>query len=77
MKDQIRIIDWAGNVLFEGNYKSKEVDHVLKVNACKCKFNDSLNDYCKACDCTGYKGDFEVFWLDSNDERNVYEFINY
>lgn len=83
MKNQIEIIDWAGNVLFKGSYKSKEVDRVLSVNRCKvCK--DWSNhgvidnpDECQACDNTGYKGDFEVYWVDGSRTDNVYEFINY
>lgn len=71
MKNAIIIQDWAGNILFEGNCKSKQVDKVLDANRCNC------NSECKQCDGTGYKGDFEVRWQNENDTRNVYEFINY
>lgn len=71
MKNQIVIQDWAGKILFEGHYKDKEVDEVLDANRCDC------DDECDQCDGTGYKGDFEVYWKDESDQRNVYEFINY
>lgn len=32
MKDQIRIEDWAGNVLFEGHYKDKQVLKIMRKN---------------------------------------------
>lgn len=71
MKNIIIIQDWAGNILFEGNYKSKKVDAVLDANRCNCESG------CSKCDGTGYKGDFEVYWENENDTRNVYEYINY
>lgn len=38
-----------------------------------------LKNFAKICDGTGYKGDFEVEWIDQNDKEdcNVYEYINY
>jgi len=71
MKNQITIQDWAGNILFNGDYKSKQVDSVLDANRCKCESG------CKKCDETGYIGDFEVYWQDRTDKRDVYELINY
>lgn len=71
MSDEIIIRDWTGRVLFRGNFKSKEVDIVLDTNRCDCA------DGCSKCDGTGYKGDFDVNWVDESDERNVYEYINY
>lgn len=32
MKDQIRIEDWAGNVLFEGHYEDKQVLKIMRKN---------------------------------------------
>jgi hypothetical protein len=77
MKNHIRIIDWAGNVLFEGHYKDSEVDVVLDANRCSCRMK-ILPDQedCQECDDTGYTGDFHVEWCD-DDDRNVYEYINY
>lgn len=72
-KNYIKITDWAGNVLFAGHYKNKEVDTVINANRCDC----GSNEECKKCDGTGYIGDIEIEWDDRNDERNVYEFINY
>lgn len=71
MKNKIIIQDWAGNVLYKGHYKSNKVDKVLDTNRCSC------GSECKECNDTGYSGDFEVYWMDENDKRNVYEFINY
>lgn len=71
--DEITITCWTGKVLFKGPCTSPEVDAVLDANRCDCKEVES----CKSCDGTGYKGDFEVYWLNENDTRNVYEFINY
>lgn len=71
MKNAIVIQDWAGNILFTGSHTDKKVDLVLEANRCKCAAE------CKACDGTGYSGDFEVYWKNENDTRNVYEFINY
>lgn len=76
MKNVIVIQDWAGNVLFEGNYQDKEVDQVLDANRCS-KCDDFEGQHCDECDDTGYSGDFEVYWKDSKDKRNVYEYINY
>lgn len=72
MKDVIVIIDWAGNILFHGEASSPQVDKVLKANMCKL-----CEDGCENCDFTGYEGDFEVYWEDTNDTRNVYEYINW
>jgi len=83
MKNHIEIIDWAGNELFKGHYKSLKVDAVLKANKCQeCKDCPSIGaidnpDECDACDNTGYEGDFDVYWLDKDETRNVYEHINY
>lgn len=71
MKNNIKITDWAGNTLFQGDYKDPRVDRVLDVNRCKC------DGGCKACDHSGYIGDFSVEWTDRSDKRNVYEYINY
>ena len=71
MKNEIIIQDWTGKILFQGNYKDKTVDKVLDANRCKC------GSGCKSCDESGYSGDFEVYWTDGRDARNVYEFINY
>ena len=83
-KDQIKIVDWAGNILFQGLYWSMEVDRVLKANKCpECKDWSTFSavpenpDECQACDNTGYEGDFEVTWVDQTREDNVYEYINY
>jgi hypothetical protein len=86
--DQIRIQDWTGKVLYEGDFDHKDVQKVLKANRCLCrtkkKFKDQSSDgVCLQCDDTGYIGDFEVYWIDDNDEivehdkRNVYEYIDY
>lgn len=72
-KDLIRIIDWTGTVLFEGPYNDPEVDVVLDANRCSCDFDE----ICTECTGTGFCGDFIVEWVDQNDERNVYEYINY
>lgn len=79
VKNQIIIKDWAGNILFEGDYRSKEVDKVLEANRCKhCStLTEKENYYCEYCGDTGYEGDFSVMWRDNADKRNVYEFINY
>lgn len=69
--NNIKIIDWVGNTLYEGNFKSDSVDKVLDANRCSCE------EGCDECDNTGYKGDFHVEWEDQNREDNVYEFINY
>lgn len=71
MKNIIIIQDWAGNVLFQGNYTDKQVDQVLNANRCNCDHG------CKKCDETGYAGDFEIYWQNKNDKRNVYEYVNY
>jgi hypothetical protein len=76
MKDQIKIVDWAGNVLFEGHYKNKKVDKILDANRCDCS-DEGADEECSECNGTGYSGDFEVYWSDDQDERNVYAFINY
>ena len=71
--DTIVITDWTGKVLFKGPYSDPKVDEVLDANRCK----DCAQDECIKCDGTGYSGDFEVNWVNENDTRNVYEFINY
>ena len=71
--DTIVITDWTGRELFKGSAQDPKVDQVLDANRCKCANVDS----CKLCDGTGYSGDFEVNWINENDTRNVYEFINY
>ena len=71
--DQILIKCWTGRELFKGSYKDPKVDQVLDANRCQCGGVDE----CKACDGSGYSGDFEVNWINQNDARNVYEFINY
>ena len=71
--DTIIITDWTGRDLFKGSYKDPKVDQVLDANRCKCGDVES----CEFCNSTGYNGDFEVNWLNQNDKRNVYEFINY
>lgn len=68
----IRITDWTGRDLFIGDYESDEVDKILDANRCTC------DDGCDECDQTGYIGDFEVTWVDEeNNSCNVYEYINY
>ena len=82
----IKIIDWIGNILFQGHHTDKEVDRVLDANRCSTCNESSgiLTDIdcdnereCPDCDGTGYSGDFEVMWLDENNKENVYEYINY
>ena len=82
MSNDIIIKDWAGNVLYEGSYKSKKVDEVLEANKCKCKQCRNYrkgkgDDYCANSEHTGYIGDFSISWSDENRTDNVYEFINY
>jgi hypothetical protein len=72
-KDMIKIVDWTGRILFEGDYRDKQVDKVLDVNRCNCNDRDNCND----CNGSGYWGDFEINWLDSNNDRNIYEYVNY
>ena len=78
MKDKtIRIYDWANNDLYIGPYDDNEVDRVLDANRCSTCVDSPV---CKECDGTGYSGDFEVRWIDEqndNDNLNVYEYINY
>ena len=80
MKDKsIRIDDWAGNLLFIGPYDDKEVDKVLAANRCN-QCGNYAEGKCAYCDGTGYSGDFEVSWIDSDNDANdmnVYEYINY
>ena len=77
MKNHIIIQDWAGNILYKGHYKNKEVDRILDTNRCvACGGRELEIDHCHECDNTGYSGDLEVYWIDE-DERNVYEYINY
>lgn len=74
-KNHIVIQSWTGRILFQGHYKDKEVDKVLDANRCECF---EKGDFCADCDHTGYKGDFEVYWVDDDhDNGNVYECINY
>jgi hypothetical protein len=79
----IRIDDWASNIVFIGPYDDPKVDQVLDANRCDCSgFCNEVKSYgfkCPACDDTGYKGDFEVNWIDESDKEdcNVYEYINY
>jgi hypothetical protein len=54
LTDQIKIVDWAGNLLFQGHYEDEQVDKVLDANRCDCE------EGCSKCDGTGYKGDFHV-----------------
>lgn len=78
MKDKsIKIADWAGNILLIDAYDSPKVDEVLDANRCKhCDLGEEL--HCEYCEDTGYIGDIEVTWTDSdNDDLNVYEYINY
>ena len=77
----IKIIDWTGKVLYLGPYDSDSVDDVLDANRCENCTMDQLGreDTCEECGDTGYKGDFEVLWVDESDKDdcNVYEYINY
>ncbi|WP_417353562.1 hypothetical protein [Flavobacterium alkalisoli] len=75
----IRIDDWACNLLFIGPYDSPEVDEVLDANRCEACPDLEDNSDCDHCNGTGYKGDFEVSWVDesNNNYGNVYEYINY
>jgi len=73
----IVIKDWTGRELFKGPCTSPEVDKVLDANRCKACLIFENQDHCIWCDDTGYSGDFEVYWLNENDPRNVYEHINY
>lgn len=80
--NNIIIQDWTGKILYQGSYKSKQVDKVLEANKCDiCKKLIELGDesQCHMCDGTGYAGDFEVIWENEADHENdnVYEFINY
>lgn len=86
MKNHIIIQDWTGNILFQGHYRSMEVDRVLSVNRCDIDHDEMLKNYprqlgqnvdCIQCNDTDYKGDFEVYWVDEYDQRNVYAYINY
>ena len=71
--DEITITCWTGKVLFKGPHTDPKVDEVLDANRCQC----GSVDECKACDGTGYSGEFEINWVNENDKRNVYEFIYY
>lgn len=85
MKDKsIRIDDWACNLLYIGAYDSPEVDEVLDANRCGVcgddgeEYKDGKYITCTQCQGTGYSGDFEVRWVDEENNRyNVYEYINY
>ena len=74
MNNRIVIQDWAGNVLFRGDCNSPKVDKVLDANRCTACDHD---DDCDECNGTGYSGDFEIYWEDNTDQRNVYEHVNY
>ena len=73
MKNNIIIQDWAGNILFQGDYKNTKVDLILDNNRCGCDSNPE----CAKCEGTGYEGDLEIYWQNENDKRNVYEYVNY
>ena len=73
-RDVISIKDWTGRELFKGSAQDPQVNVVLDANRCTSKV---CNDSCQLCDGSGYSGDFEVNWVNENDKRNVYEFINY
>jgi hypothetical protein len=70
----IKIIDWAYNILYEGDHRSPLVDKVLDANRCVCECDA---EGCDKCDHTGYQGDFHVEWCDPTRTENVYEYINY
>lgn len=79
---QIKIYDWTGQILYQGDVKSKDVDKVLEANRCKCYDNEPTDKNgqdadCKECDDTGYIGDFEIVWSDKSCKDNVYDFIDY
>jgi len=78
-KDKDIIIqDWTGRHLYIGPYDDKQVDAVLDANRCPvCEDDCCLS--CEDCSGTGYRGDFEVYWVDESDKKdcNVYEYINY
>lgn len=75
--NNIEMIDWAGNVLFEGDYKDPQVDKVLEANRCHCEPQYADNDDCPKCDGSGYWGDFTVWWQDKDRQDSVFDFINY
>ncbi|GAB1376865.1 hypothetical protein MASR1M48_17170 [Lactococcus petauri] len=78
--DRITIKDWAGNVLFEGDFKDEGVDKVLNANRCLLcgdMTDQQKQQECPKCEDTGYTGDFNVAWVDKARTDNVYEFINY
>lgn len=74
----IRIDDWSGNLLYIGPYDDDEaVNKVLDANRCN-QCENYADGMCAYCDDTGYIGDFEVSWVDEENNRyNVYEYINY
>ena len=76
---EIIIKDWAGNILFEGDYDDhKEVDKVLDANRCTACVNRKTNDKAfPVCDDTGYFGDFGIYWVDDENEGEVYDYVNY
>lgn len=69
----IKITCWSGKILFIGDYDDEEVDTILDANRCDCE------EGCEECDNTGYKGDFQIEWIDHDDKKdcNVYEYVNY
>lgn len=77
MNKNIKIVDWAGNLLFKGSVDSPKVDRVLDANRCKeCSCGLNLHG-CAACGDTGYIGDFSIAWVDEDNQENVYEYVNY
>lgn len=75
MENHIVIKCWTGKELFKGHYKDEQVDRILEANRCSTCVGSGA--YCKECGGDGYSGDFIVYWLNENDKRNVYEYINY
>ena len=84
MNNNIIIKDWAGNILFQGPFDTKEVDKVLDTYRCWVN-HDNLpkprtlgrNVDCSNCNDTGYSTEFEVYWEDGRRTDNIYELINY
>ena len=77
MNNNIRIIDWTGNILFEGHYDDPDVEETLEANRCKECIHITDDSTCDACDNTGYSGDFYIEWEDPDRDDNVYEFTYY
>lgn len=83
---EIIMKDWAGNLLFIGDYDDEQVSEVLQANRCEecdsgtiCDPVLSVGGTCPHCEGSSYKGDFIVFWYDTSDKDdcNVYEYIGY